>query len=118
MDKDDEVRKLILNCESEEPVFSSLGTPYIGENRTTRKIIAMGSSVVPQLSELLSTSSSKVAACIAYCLGRIGDKSAINELEKTLKTYEEKNQKSAFEYSFIDNATRAIELLKGTNNKT
>jgi hypothetical protein len=107
-----EISKIIADCESEEPPFSSLGTPYIGENSAALKIIAMGTSAAPGLCDLLPGSSPKAAACIAYCLGRIGDNATLIKLEDTLLIYENKNPKGPYDYAFIGNAKEAIRLLK------
>ena len=111
----EDIKKLVAECEAEQPLFSSLGTPYFADNSTTAKIIAIGKSAVPALSYLLAISSPKAAACIAFCLGRIGDDRALPELEKILLTYEHKDFKTDYDYAFIGNAGDAIELLKRNN---
>ncbi|HBB35197.1 MAG TPA: hypothetical protein DDZ80_03950 [Cyanobacteria bacterium UBA8803] len=107
------VRQLITQCEEAEPPFDSLGTPYVGISEETQNVIDMGSTAVPALCELLPTATAHAAACIAFCLGRLGDSRAIPVLEQMLARYENKKDKSPFDYAFIGNAREALQLIRG-----
>lgn len=105
------VRDLIARGELEEAPFTSLGTPYVGLDAFTREIIHLGNAAVEPLIELLPKVSARGAASAAYCLGKLGEPSAIPVLKETLAQYEAKPVKTPDDYAFIGNARTAVMLL-------
>jgi hypothetical protein len=105
------IRALIANCENAEPPFSSLGTPFVGQEEATQEILELGATAVEPLLELLPTAGPHAAACIAFCLGQLGDRRAVRPLQQALSWYEAKTLKGSFDFAFIGNARAALAQL-------
>ncbi len=109
----EKVRKLIAQCERVEPPFTSLGTPYVGLDKESQKVIDLGTDAVPYLCELIPSATPHAAAYIAFCLGQLGDSRAIPMLKETLDRFEKKKDKGPFDYAFIGNAREALQRIGG-----
>ena len=109
----EKVTRLVQACEQADPAFFSLGTPAVGPDENTQAIIDLGTAAVEPLLDLLPTVQPHGAACIAYCLGQLGDRRAAPLLTETLGIYQSKTEKSPYDFAFIGNARIALSNLLG-----
>ena len=107
-----QIRTLLTQSEQEGAAFFSLGVPYVGLNNDTQAIIRLGPAAVQPLLSSLPGASAHTAACIAYCLGEIGDPRAATALSELLEQYENKPDKTPYDRTVIGNAQIALNQLQ------
>src|SRR5512140_2322331 len=105
---DEKIHALIDACEGGELPFSSLGTPCMGRDQATREIIGLGEEAVEPLLAQLPLAGPHAAACIAFCLGELGDRRAIRPLQEALARCEAKTEKGSYDFALIGNARAAL----------
>jgi HEAT repeat protein len=107
---DEAIRRLIGALAAQQPAFSSLGTPFLVDTETTSALVALGAAAVPALTTALGADAT-TAMYAAYCLGQIGDRSALPALTQMRDSYAAKDPKAGDDYGALSAARRAIELL-------
>jgi len=108
---DARIKRLIESLAQHQPPFSSLGTPFLADTAATEALVSMGSTAVPALLEALASDNPKPAMYAAYCLGLIGDRTALPALRRTDGYYMAKEPKEEYDYGAISAVRRAVECL-------
>jgi HEAT repeat protein len=107
----EKIKKLISSFADHEPPFTSLGTPLLADTGATRGLVEMGQAAVPELIEGLSSDNPKIAMYAAYCLGQIGDQSALPALRRGKETYMAHEAKAQYDFGVISAMAQAEEKL-------
>lgn len=115
---EEERSRLIEALAEEEPAFFSLGTPVLADGDVTRALVADGQAAVPQLVRALEGDDSKIAMFAAYCLGQIGDRSAVPHLLSLRSRYTAKEPTSEFDLGAVSAATAALDRLVATSEQS
>jgi HEAT repeat protein len=107
-----EIEELIRLLNDQEPPFSSLGTPFLVDNEVTGALVKIGARGVPTFIKALQNKQPKIIMYVAYCLGQIGDSSAVSALHKTRQKYLTKEPKEELDFGVVSACTQAIERLQ------
>jgi hypothetical protein len=106
------IRQLISYFTNSSPSIFELGTPIVSGTEATRKVIQFKSAAVPLLLESLKSQNQKIVMYSAYCLGEIGDWSALQAIEQTYEKFMNKKRKTADDYAIISATVLALDKLK------
>lgn len=105
------IKELISSFADHEPPFTSLGTPLLADTEATQTLVKMGQAAVPELIEGLRAENPKIAMYVAYCLGQIGDRSALPALQQTREGYLAKEPKGEYDFGVVSVINQAEEQL-------
>lgn len=105
------IAELIKAFADHEPPLSSLGAALLVDTETTQRLVRMGRVAVPKLIEALNGENPKIAMYSAYCLGQIGDRSALPALRQMKERYMAHEPKREFDFSVISAISQAEEKL-------
>ena len=107
----EKIERLIRSFADHEPVFGNLGTAFPIDSEATEALVQMGSRAVPALVKSLDSENPKIILYAAYCLGQIGDPSALTALRQTAERHSSKEPKGEFDFAVVSAASRAIDSL-------
>ncbi|HSL00270.1 MAG TPA: HEAT repeat domain-containing protein [Rubrobacteraceae bacterium] len=108
------IDQLIASFAEHEPPFSSLGTPFLVDTEETEALVRKGEAAVPALETALEDDDPSIVMYAAYCLGFIGDRSALPALRRTRARHEARAPMQAEDYAVISAISQAEERLYGT----
>lgn len=111
------IKELISSFADHEPPFTSLGTPFLADTEATQDLVQMGQAAVPELIKGLSSDNPKTVMYAAYCLGQIGDRSALPALRQGKERYMAHEPKREYDFgviSAIDQAEEKLSAESGT----
>lgn len=103
------IKKLICSFADYEPLFASLGTPFLVDTQATEALVQMGITAVPALLKALDAENSKIVMYAAYCLGQIGDRSVLQKLQQTKEKFRVKEPKNEYDFAVIGAINQAEE---------
>jgi HEAT repeat protein len=106
-----DVGKWIRALADQAPPFTSLGTPFLTDTEATRSLVNIGASAVPALVHALDHENAKVVMYAAYCLGLIGDRSAIPALRRVKEKYSRREPRTEYDFGVISAVNKAEERL-------
>ena len=107
-----DIRQLISDFTHFSPSIFELGTPIVSGTEATRKVIQFKSAAVSLLLESLKSQNPKIVMYSAYCLGEIGDLSALQALGQTCEKFMNKKRKTVGDYAIISATVLALDKLK------
>ncbi|MCX7114206.1 MAG: hypothetical protein NTX45_29880 [Proteobacteria bacterium] len=81
------------------------------DTETTDALIRMGAGVVPKLEAALVSDDPKIVMYVAYCLGLIGDDTALPTLQHTRAKYIDREPKQQYDFAVISAINKAEERL-------
>lgn len=106
-----EVKKLISSFAEHEPPLWNHGVPFLVDTLATQTLVQMGQEAVPGLIEGLDSENPKIAMYAAYCLGQIGDGSALPALRQARERYLAQEPKREYDFGVISAMDQAEEKL-------
>jgi HEAT repeat protein len=106
------MEELIASLAQIEPPFSSLGTPFFVDTEQTREIVHHGVAAVPALQAALGSADPTIVMYAAYCLGLIGERSALPSLLNTRTHYQTREPKQENDFAVISAVKQAEDRLR------
>jgi HEAT repeat protein len=105
------IKRLIDSFAGQEPPLWMQGTPLLADTEATESLVRMGHTAVPALVNALDAQNPKIVMYAAFCLGLIGDRSALAALERTKGEYAAIEPKGQYGFGVISTVNRALDNL-------
>ncbi len=105
------IKQLIDSFAEQEPPLWMQGTPLLADTEATESLVRMGRAAVPALVNALDAQNPKIVMYAAFCLGLIGDRSALPALERTKGKYVALEPKGEYSFGVISAVNRALDNL-------